>query len=39
MAVAKYAARFVDENLIFLSISPGLVNTMTRAREQHISDS
>ncbi|KAK7680200.1 hypothetical protein QCA50_016709 [Cerrena zonata] len=29
MAMAKYATRFKDENLLFLSLSPGFVNTMT----------
>jgi len=29
MAMAKYGARFKDENIIFLSLSPGLVNTAT----------
>lgn len=33
MVVAKYAARFKHENFIFLSISPGLVNTAVRPRE------
>ena len=27
MVTAKYAARFKDENLLFVSISPGVVNT------------
>lgn len=30
MVVAKYAARFADENIVFLAISPGLVDTATR---------
>ncbi|KAK7680201.1 hypothetical protein QCA50_016710 [Cerrena zonata] len=29
MATAKYATRFKDENLLFLSLCPGFVNTMT----------
>ena len=28
LAVAKYAARFKDEGIIFLSITPGLVKTL-----------
>ncbi|KAI0918896.1 hypothetical protein AcV5_001958 [Taiwanofungus camphoratus] len=31
MTVAKYAVRFKGEGLLFLAISPGLVNTSTRA--------
>ena len=27
MVTAKYAARFKDENLLFVSISPGVINT------------
>ncbi|PSS32090.1 hypothetical protein PHLCEN_2v2131 [Hermanssonia centrifuga] len=30
MAVAKYAARFHDDNFVFLALSPGLVDTSTR---------
>lgn len=36
MAVAKFAARFREENFIFLAISPGVVNTMTSERECRI---
>jgi hypothetical protein len=32
MAVAKYAVKYKKENIIFLSISPGLVNTATKPR-------
>ena len=32
MAMAKYAARFKNENLLFLSLSPGFVNTITHLR-------
>lgn len=38
MVVAKYAARFMNDNFVFLSISPGLVNTSTRSREPLTSD-
>ncbi|GJE96843.1 SDR family oxidoreductase [Phanerochaete sordida] len=31
MLVAKYAARFAEEPLVFLALSPGLVDTSTRA--------
>ncbi|KAI0690633.1 short-chain dehydrogenases/reductase [Cytidiella melzeri] len=31
MAIAKYAAKYTKENIIFFSISPGLVNTTTKA--------
>ena len=31
MAMAKYATRFRDENIVFLSICPGIVDTATRA--------
>ena len=27
MVTAKYAARFKDDNLVFLSLSPGVVNS------------
>ncbi|KAH9946746.1 hypothetical protein B0H21DRAFT_742225 [Amylocystis lapponica] len=30
MVVAKYAARFKDEGVVFLALSPGLVNTSTK---------
>ena len=33
MVVAKYAVRFRDENIVFLGISPGFVNTSTRPRK------
>jgi NAD(P)-dependent dehydrogenase (short-subunit alcohol dehydrogenase family) len=33
MVVAKYAAEYNDEGLVFLAISPGLVDTATKARE------
>lgn len=32
MAMAKYATRFKDEKLLFLSLHPGFVNTMTDQR-------
>lgn len=32
MAIAKYAVKFKKENITFVSISPGLVNTATEAR-------
>ena len=32
MVTAKYAARFKDENLLFLSICPGVVNTRADLR-------
>ncbi|KIP11355.1 hypothetical protein PHLGIDRAFT_114750 [Phlebiopsis gigantea 11061_1 CR5-6] len=32
MAMAKYAAWFHDENIVFLSICPGIVDTATRTR-------
>jgi NAD(P)-dependent dehydrogenase (short-subunit alcohol dehydrogenase family) len=32
MAIAKYAVKYKKENIIFLSISPGLVNTATKPR-------
>ena len=31
--VAKYAATFEKENIIFLTISPGMVNTATKPRK------
>ena len=33
MVVAKYAAKFADENLVFLALSPGLVDTSTAPRK------
>lgn len=33
MVVAKYAAQFKQENIIFVSLSPGLVDTTQRARK------
>lgn len=30
MIMAKYAVRFKDENMVFLSISPGMSNTMAK---------
>lgn len=33
MVVAKYAARFRDENFVFLSLSPGIVKTATKPRK------
>ena len=33
MVVAKYAAQFVNDNFVFLALSPGLVNTATSPRK------
>lgn len=33
MVVAKYAALFSDHNVVFLAISPGVVDTAVRPRE------
>lgn len=33
MVVAKYATRFADDNMVFVALSPGLVNTATGPRE------
>jgi NAD(P)-dependent dehydrogenase (short-subunit alcohol dehydrogenase family) len=33
MVVAKYAAEYKAEGFVFLAISPGLVDTSTKARE------
>lgn len=33
MIVAKYAAQYKAEGFVFLALSPGLVNTATRARK------
>ncbi|KAI0088543.1 short-chain dehydrogenases/reductase [Irpex rosettiformis] len=34
LAMAKYASRFRDEGLVFLTISPGLVKTMIGTKEE-----
>jgi NAD(P)-dependent dehydrogenase (short-subunit alcohol dehydrogenase family) len=39
MVVAKYAAEYKAEGFVFLAISPGLVDTSTKAREYSISAS
>ncbi|KAK7680194.1 hypothetical protein QCA50_016703 [Cerrena zonata] len=39
MVTAKYAARFKGENLLFLSISPGLVNTHPEIPEEVVLES
>jgi len=36
MAVAKYAAEYKAEGFLFLAISPGLVDTSTKARESYL---
>lgn len=36
MAIAKYAARFKHENIMFLALSPGVVNTSTEMRKSFI---
>ena len=33
MIIAKFEANFRDENIIFLSVSPGVVNTAEKPRE------
>ena len=35
MVMAKYAAKFQDEDIIFLAICPGMVSTSSAAREYH----
>jgi NAD(P)-dependent dehydrogenase (short-subunit alcohol dehydrogenase family) len=35
MVVAKYAAEYKAEGFVFLALSPGLVDTLTKARESH----
>jgi len=37
MVVAKYAAEYKAEGFVFLALSPGLVDTLTKARESHSS--
>lgn len=37
MVVAKYAARFKHENIVFVGLSPGLVNTAVRPRKSKFS--
>lgn len=37
LAIGKYAVKYKDEGFIFLSVSPGLVNTATKPRECQIS--
>jgi len=34
LAVAKYAARFKDEGIVFLAVSPGMVKTMPGTEEE-----
>ena len=36
MAVAKYATRFKDDNIVFLALSPGFVNTAIKPRTYHV---
>lgn len=36
MVVAKYAAEYKAEGFVFLALSPGLVDTTTKARESHL---
>ena len=36
-AIAKYAVKYKKENIIFLSVSPGLVNTSTKPRMSTLS--
>ncbi|KAK7680192.1 hypothetical protein QCA50_016701 [Cerrena zonata] len=38
MVNAKYAVRFKDENILFLSISPGMSNTMTQEASAQVED-
>ena len=37
MVMAKYAAKFQDEDIIFLAICPGMVSTSSAAREYYCS--
>lgn len=36
-AIAKYAVKYKKENIVFLSISPGIVDTSTENRTCHLS--
>ncbi len=36
-AIAKYAVKYKKENVVFLSISPGIVDTSTENRTCHLS--
>lgn len=36
LAMAKYAARFKDEGIVFLSVTPGLVRTFPGSKWQFI---